>query len=393
MPNTLDATGLTIKTTTEVINDLVASLQSIYGPDINVDSNSPDGQLVNIFAQAVTDILELLMDTYNSFSVENAYGVLLDQRVALNGLARKQGTYTVTNVTVTVDRALTLAGRDALEANPAAQVYTVADDEGNEFQLLSTHVFGGAGSAALEFQASELGRVETLPNTLINQVTTTLGVTSVNNPTAATGIGVNEETDAQLRARHAESFSLAATGPADSVEAALKETAGVTDAYVVENTTDATVSGTPAHSIWTIVTGGAPADIAQAIYSKKGIGCGMRGAQSYSVARQNGNNFVALWDTSIPQPLYIHLTVQPRVAGAVFDASYIQTQLAAALSYKLGQSPTIGDVITALLAIAPDGYLIDVGVSSEDATFLQVVSPTDAQHYFTVSSSDIDVTV
>ena len=46
MPDLIDASGLTLKTRTEIVNELKDSLRGIYGNDINLDQNSPDGQLV-----------------------------------------------------------------------------------------------------------------------------------------------------------------------------------------------------------------------------------------------------------------------------------------------------------------------------------------------------------
>lgn len=394
MATELTALGLTISTLQELVDELTAEMQAIYGADINVDPNSPDGQMINIFAQAAEDILEVLLDSYNTFSVQGAYGTTLDQRVALNGIARRQGTYTLTDVSVTTNQALTLTGQDALISDPTATVFTVQDDNGNQFQLIDTYVFASADTQSLAFKAVDIGAVETTPNTITNQSTTVLGVTAVNNPTPATSVGVNEETDAQLKIRQAASFSLASTGPADAVEAALQATADILDAYVLENFTNAEVNTIPAHSIWAIVLGGTDADIAQAIYSKKGIGCGLKGSQSYTIARPNGNGYVAKWDTAVAQPLYIEFSIQGRVAGTAFDADFLADALAEALNpYKLGQNPTIGDVISAMITISPTGYLTNVGVSTDGLTYFEVVTPTTAINYFTVDAANIDISV
>ncbi len=387
MPNQLGPAGLVVDSITEIIANLTTGMQSIYGTDINVDSNSPDGQMINLFAQAVADMLQLLQSVYGGFSVEGATGTILDQRVALNGLARRQGTFTQTPVLVTVTQALTLYGLDQTTNPP----FIIADNAGNQYTLKTTHVFSGAGSASLTFQAVAIGQVEVVANTITNQVTATLGVASVNNPTTAgTTLGVNEETDAQLKVRHAQSFALASTGPADAVSAALLAVPDITDAYVVENVADTTVNTVPPHAIWCIVTGGLAAEIAQAIYAKKGIGCDMKGSQSLTIARPNGTNFTAKWDTSLTQALKIRFTINGKVPGTAFDIVLLANELAAALSYKLGQSPTIGDVITAMQTIAPNGYLTNVGVSSDGGlTYLDVVSPTTAQYYFQVTADNI----
>jgi uncharacterized phage protein gp47/JayE len=392
MPDLLTPAGLTVKSVNEVISDLVTAMLAIYGPDINVAPNSPDGQLINIFAQASVDLRELLLGVANSFSPATAYGTLLDQRVALNGLARKQGTFTLTNVDVTVNQAVTLPGLDAALNDPDGAGFTVKDGAGNQFILAATTYLGSAGTTTLLFRSKVIGAVQTIPNTIVNQAAQVLGVTAVNNPASATAIGVDEETDAQLRTRHARSFALASTGGADAVEAALKAIPSVTDALVVENATTGTVAGTPANSIWAIVTGGTPVEIAQAIYAKKGIGCGMRGALSYVITRPNGTGFTSKWDVSISQRLYIKFTVNPRTAGVTYDHPRIAAALAAALVYKLGQAPTVGDIVSAVLAIEPTAYLTVLGVSTDGTNWFDSVQPTSALYYFTVAVGDITVT-
>ncbi len=461
MANSLSAFGLTVDSVTDIVTSLTTAMQSIYGSDINVDANSPDGQLINIYAQTAADILELIVDVYNSFSVEGAYGVMLDQRVALNGITRRQGTYTIVPVVVVVNQAITLTGLDDVAADPTLTAFTISDNAGNQFFLETGIAFAGAATQALLFRAVEIGLVETTPNTITNQVTTVLGVASVNNPItsisttghtasgfpqitaipstagmlvgmdiAGTGIpagstilsvdsttqvtisanatatasgvtitvtsppivnGVNEETDAQLKIRHGQSFALASTGPADAVSAALLAIPDVTDAFVVENVTDSPVGGVPAHGIWCIVAGGTDAEIGQAIYAKKGLGCDMLGAQTFIIARPNGTSFTAKWDTAESQPLYLAFTVNGIVAGTSFDTALIATELAAALVYKLGQNPNVGDVVSAMLTIAPNGYLTDIGVSKNDSDFFDVITPDDAQHYFVVLAANIHV--
>src|SRR5579872_1610275 len=143
MVSTIDQTGLTIEPNAQIVADLVLDYQNIYGSDISVSSNSPDGQLINIQAQMISDYLELLDSIYNSFSPANAFGTQLDQRVALNGIQRKQGTFTQAQVLVTFSAAVTLPGLDQTAVTP----FTVADNSGNQFQLVTTHVAGGPGTA------------------------------------------------------------------------------------------------------------------------------------------------------------------------------------------------------------------------------------------------------
>lgn len=392
MPNQIDSTGLQVKTVDEVIGSLVAGFFEIYGLGVNVSQNSPDGQLIGIFAQVVVDQLELLVDIFNTFGIQTSYGQVLDQRVALNGLARKQGTFTIQDVEITVDRAITLPGLDADINNPDGSGFTVADNAGNQFILAATQVIASPGVYTFAFRAKEIGAVETIQNTITNQITVTLGVTNVNNPDAVTSIGENEETDAELKIRHDKSFNLAATGPADAIEAAIQALPLVTDAFVAENDTGSDSEGVPAHGIWTIVENGNDSDIGQAIYSKKVPGCAMKGSVSVTVSRPNGTTFIAKFDRPILENLFIRFTIIPRVTGISFDTTLLKTQLAAALKYRLNQSATIGEVIVAMLQLAPQGILTTVNVSDDGSTWVDILAPTDFQHKFVTDSSRITIT-
>lgn len=393
MPNDISSTGLQVKTAVEIIGEITAALQAIYGSDINVDQNSPDGQLINIFTQVLIDQLELLVTVYDSFDPASVFGVLCDQRFALNGLSRQEGTYTIQPVSVTSDRALNIYGLDDVDLDPSLELFTVEDDAGNRFVLVNTHSFVGAATASLDFRAAEIGQVQTVPNTITNVVTVTLGITGVNNPLPATTVGENEETDAEFKIRHARSFNLAATGPADAVEAAILAVPAVSDAFVAENDTNGTVATIPAHSIWCIVDGGTDADIGQAIYAKKAPGCGMKGSEVVSISRPNGTTFDAKFDRPIAEDLYIEFTIVPRRTGVTFDTDALKAALVAALTFKIAQSADVGAVMVAMLTIAPDGVLSAVGVSNDGMMYDDILAPTDFQHKFVLDVARIDITV
>lgn len=395
MPDQITGTGLQIKSVSEIVNDIVTNLQLIYGADINVEKNSPDGQLVNIFAQSSRDMRELLVAVYNSFAVENCFGIQLDQRVALNGLTRKPGTYTFINLNVTTDRALNLPGLDGDLNNPDGVGFTAADDAGNKFILAASQVIAGAGTYSFSFRAKNIGLVETVINTIVNIVTVTLGVQMVNNPSLATIAGENEESDLELKIRHIKSFVLAAISGSDSINAAIQAIPAVTDSFVAENFMNATVNTIPAHSVWIIVENGANADIGQAIYSKKTPGCGMKGAVTVLVPRPNGTNFTAIFDRPIYENLWIKFTLVPKVTGLTFDTDLIKTQLVATLKYKLAQRATIGDVVIAMLGIAPNGILTSVGVSDTGAplSYVDILAPTTFQNKFVLDVGRVDITV
>lgn len=391
MANELTSAGLTISTVTELIATLTTGLQSIYGSDINIDSSSPDGQKINIIAQSMIDLLEFLVLIYNSFDPDTVSGTLQDARFALNGITRQGGTYTYTPVSVTTDRAVSLIG---LSDDPSGSTVFKVSDASNEYYLVTTYAFTSADTVSLTFRAVNMGVVTSALNTIQTIKTVTLGVTSVNNPSAITAQGVDEETDAAYKIRRMKSFMLAATGPADAILAAILQVPGVIDAYVYENATTGTVGSVPAHSLWCIVNGGDDDEVAAAIYSKKSPGAALYGTGSATeviITRVQGNTITIKFDRPAEEDLYAHFTLTPRVAGTIFDEDAIKEALSAAMVYTLAQSADTNAIITALNRIEPGAIITGCGLSTNDTDFYDTCDTTDSQHMFVLPVANITV--
>ena len=371
MPATIDQNGLTIETLTDIIADLTAGMESIYGTNINVDPNSPDGQLINLIAQAKVDVEELLAQVYASMDPDQAIGVVLDQRCAINGVIRDPGTFTLQEVSITVDRAITLPG---LDTSPTAP-FTVADSNGNQYQLVTQQIITVAGTYSMLFEAATIGAISSTENTISTVVTLLLGVTGANNPLGPTTVGTNEETDAALRIRRANSVSLPSKGFLDGLIGALQDVAGVNQAMVFENKTsdDPDTNGIPAHGIWCIVAGGSNADVANAIYVKRTFGCNMKGSIDVPITQINGSTFDVLFDRPTPEPLYITLNVVA-ITG-IIDPEYIRTQILAQLSYAINQTADASAIVALVKNIAPNASVSAEGVSSDGITYTPTLAP------------------
>ena len=188
MPTRLTDKGLEISDTEEIrdmiINgdDDVPGMQQIYGEDAVFDTDSPDGQAIGIFAQAIRDIAECILQTYNSFDPDKAVGVSLDNRCAYNGVRKKGISYTIIPVNVEIgDTPTTLYGLNDLKEN-AQNLFSVYDNAGNEFYLMNTENLGANSSVALTFQAKDAGEVDVAPNTITKFKAITTNVKSVSNP-------------------------------------------------------------------------------------------------------------------------------------------------------------------------------------------------------------------
>lgn len=392
MPNILDENGLEIKTATELSDYLKAQFRLIYGADINLDSDSPDGQMIGIFTQVIVDNLELINQVYNSMNPDNAIGVTLDQRVALNGIQRQGGTFSKTNVTVVTSKALTLYGLDQ-EVNP---VYTVSDDEGNEWQLEETYIFSGADTQALSFSSSVSGQVLTSPNTITTPVSIILGVLSVNNPDVQTVIGQDEETDEELRLRRQRSTSIVSQGYLSSLLASLENISGITDAFVLENNTDATdADGIPSHSIWVIVSGSYDdIDVANAIYRKRNAGCGMKGTNEYTITQVDGTPFVVSWDDVEVVEVFIEMTLESLDGVTAPNSTAIAEQLPNLYIPSVYEKLNVNKLSSYVQQIDPNALVTSAGFSLlVSGPFTSTLLPSTKDKQFALTTANIDITV
>lgn len=391
MANILDANGLQLNTQDELIADLEAKYKAIYGNDINIDQDTPDGQQILIYAQSNIDVLDLIRAVYNSFDPDQAVGRTLDSRVAINGIERKGATKTVTQIEVVVDRALTIYGLD----QSAEDIYTIADNEGNNFQLQDTVSFASAGTYQVNFEAEEEGEILTLPNTITNQVTIVLGVTSINNPTQATTTGINEESDPELRERRKKSVSIGSQGYLEGLFGALNNLDNMSEAQVYENDSSSVNQyGMPPHSIWVIVDGTSlDADIADTIYRKRNAGATMFGDIAYNIAQVNGVVKTIRWDEVELEPLYVQMTIGSLDGVTAPRESDIKALIQTELITKSNQTVTINDISTIARKADPNIYVSTAGLSKDDSSFFPVVNNTLLKNKFSIDQADIDITV
>lgn len=386
MPNSFDKNGLETLTQTEIVDNLTQDFQAIYGEDINVESNSPDGQAINIFAQMLEDQYELLHQVNASFDPDQAVGTVLDQRCAINGIQRKAGTYTFVSIDVTADRSVTLQGLNTVSEDDA---YTISDSEGNQFILSATSAIN-SGVSQLLFRAKNVGNVEVLPNTINVPVTIILGVLSVNNPGVATTQGTNEETDAELRERRKRSVSISNQGYVDGLAAALENLSDVTKVSVYQNrgnTTDA--DGIPGHSIWVVIQGGTDEEIGQVMDNKVAGGVGMKGNQSVNVQQSDGQVATYYFDRPSAQTLYVLLDITP-LAGQTIVYDDIKSSLVNGMAFQPNETVDSSAIICYIKSIQ-DNIALTCQVSTDGTTWETVVTPTTKDKYFQITTDSITI--
>ncbi len=397
MTDAVTATGISVETNAQIVSDLSTGLQAIYGDDINIDQNSPDGQLIGIFAQACTDVRGLAVQIYNNFDPDQASGTVLDQRVSINNIQRQGGTFTIQPIDITVSTTVTLQGLDANFNSLTGTGYTVQDNSGNQWILLNSTTLT-AGLTTLNFRAAQIGLVQPITNSITNQVTVILGVTSVNNSAAPLTVGQNQETDSQLRLRRAQSPAIASSGYANGLLAAVLALTGVIEASIYNNRGNVTDgNGIPAHGIWLIVDGGSSSDIATTIYNKISDGANMKGSVTFNITTPSSEIFTAKWDVPIAQRLYVKFNLKKIVSSTVFNTTAIATAIAASITFSINQAADMGTLtnlaLSAVSANGGGGLVLDLAVSTDGVAWFDYIASATLAGQFTLAAGDIAITV
>ena len=269
---TIDANGITAPTYADVLAFLQDQYRSIYGADTYLEPDSQDGQLLGVFAKAISDVNSVAIAIYRSFSPATAQGDALSSNVKINGIARKIASYSSADLVL-----IGQAGRTI--TNGAAK-----DTNGVQWLLPATVTIPPSGTITVTATCASIGDVSARAGTINQIATPALGWQSVTNPADAAE-GAPVEKDPVLRQRQTVSTALPSLTVLDGIIGAVANVPGVTRYVAYENDTSSTdANGIPSHSISLVVEGGDATAIANAIAAKKTPGAGTFGTTSIVVA-------------------------------------------------------------------------------------------------------------
>lgn len=268
---TIDANGITAPTYAEVLEYLQDQFRAIYGPDVYLEADSQDGQLLAVFASAINDANAVAISTYRSFSPATAQDDALSSNVKINGIARKAASFSSADLVIVGQAGRPINNGIAKDAN------------GNKWALPASITIPPEGQLTVTATCQTLGAISAAAGTINQIATPTLGWQTVTNPADAAE-GAPVEKDATLRQRQTVSTALPSLTVLDGIIGAVSNIPGVTRLAAYENDTNATdANGIPAHSISLVVEGGDSAAIAQAIAAKKTPGSGTYGTTAIVV--------------------------------------------------------------------------------------------------------------
>lgn len=327
--------GIQAPSYAEILEFFQSQARDIFGQDVNIDADTQDGQLIAIFALALSDVNAQAIATYNQFNPNTAVGVGLDSAVKTNGITR----HTATNSTV-----------DLILIGQAGTVITngvATDDNENRWLLPEQVIIPISGEITVTATAEEIGAIEASPNTITQIGTPTLGWQSVNNPTQAT-VGVAVETDAELRQRQSRSTELASVSLWEGIIGSLLNLPGVIRVSGVKNDEDdPSPEGVPGHTIAMIVDGGEVDEIGETIFLKKGEGVGTYGSVQTTYIDTYGFPNVIKFSRPTIVNAYVTLTVTPSTTYISSVADEIKQRIADYINgLSIGESVNIARVLS-----------------------------------------------
>ncbi|MEG7503139.1 baseplate J/gp47 family protein [Providencia stuartii] len=352
-------TGIVIDKLTDVHQRLTEGFKRIYGDDINLDADSPDGQMIGLFSQEIDNINQAIALIAQMLDPYKAIGSWLEQRAMYAGIVRRGADYSYLNEVV-------ITGKQGVTVHKGS---LLSDDNRTKWVTLADVTLGSNGSARVDLRSQELGAFSLPANRPLTMDTVTIGVDSITTTRAAKE-GAFEETDGNLLLRFMRSHAINNHDDYQGLEGALLDLPDVKQAKVYENYTNQTdEKGIPPHTLNAVVIGGHDNDIGRTILSKKVGGCGVFGrisnTQTYAGAPRT-----VYFDRAALVNVKVKLLLE-RVGGFHdIDSDAIKAALAAT-EFDIGES-VYAMRLTCQVNAVQGFYIKSITVNGRDAVSIGV---------------------
>lgn len=383
---TVNELGVISVDATVIREDVELAYKKALGDNLDVESGTPQGQLIDYDMKSSILMQENLLKIANSFSPFYAKDDELDRCAAIFGYKRKLNQPTVVVCT------LTGASGTVIPAG------SLVSDGTYLFQLLDNITIPSTGSINAQFACTTKGAIQVLPQTVTTIVTVITGWDSVtNNYQGSTGYAT--ETDNELKQRMTANWlNIRAIGLLGAIIDNVAQLDGVLSVVGRENDKSITrvVDGVSMdrNSIYLCVLGGNGNDIAECIGRVKTLGAATIGDTVIDYYDQNAEN---TFYYKIRRPDVINLGVQVNYKNNLYTPADINEKIKEQLlSYVSENGFKIGQTISGnMLAQAFDNFpyinLLSVKVNvSGQSTFEDYITTT-IQQVASLSSGNITV--
>jgi baseplate J-like protein len=324
------ATGFVAPDETAIVTGLNADYAAAFNGNLNTDPSTPQGQLITSTAAMLGDTYDQEALLFNSVDPAYAFGRMQDAIARIYFLERNPAQSTVLDINCIGAVGVVIPVGASLQ-----------DPAGNLYLCNEAGIIPSSGTVTLTFASAILAPIPVPLTVSIYQT-----IPQWNAATVAGGVVGNlAESRAAFETRREASVAANGAGFLPAISGAISKVPGVIDWYATENDTasPATIGGVTvaANSLYVAVSGGAAADVAQAIWTKKNPGCAYNGSTTYSIYDTNSGYsppypgpYVVSWVTPIGVATSFSVTL--KTSAQIPSTALAQIQ-AAIMAAFLGQ--------------------------------------------------------
>ena len=384
---TIDANGFKAESFTEILTRLSNGLKNIYGQDINLDQDTPDGQQLGIQANIISDFQDLALYIYNSMDPDLADGANFDKLLKLLARTRLPSSRSTVDIEMVLNKTVSI---------PAS--YTIKDLN-NQNWIIGTAQTLDAGTHLVSFYSEDWGNITAEPNTINEQVTILTEVVSINNPESAIS-GRDEESIVQVRERRNKILEINASSTIGSIIGKILDLNGVVDAVPYENMTKIydPVRDIQPNSYWIVVKGGDIAQISEIIAKDKTGGTGLKGKVETvyieKFVRKDGSVREFYHDVKFDRPtevsIHIKFKVSRKISTQSIDIEHIKDILANKEFY-IAQNITVTELYSTIYSAATNYIATDLEVSKDGVVWDSVFLQAGYDEEFIIEKSNIEI--
>jgi hypothetical protein len=377
--------GFVVPAESAVVTGLDADWTSAFNGTLNTAQAEPAGQLIASQAAIIGDSNNQQVALYNGVDPAYASGRMQDAIGRFYFLTRNPAQSTVLQIQC-----------NGLAGVPISLAASVQDPAGVQYLCTQAGEIGTGGSVTLSFASVPTGPIPVPATVQIYQ-----SVPNWNSATVISGVVGNlVQGRASFEAMRQATVAANGAGFLPAIAGAVAKVSGVIDYYATENYTGSPVTTggvtLAANSLYVCVAGGAAADVAQAIWTKKNPGCGYTGNTTHTVYDTNSGysppypSYTVTYEVPTAEPICMVVTIKNSSQVPSNAAALIQSAIVSGfLGEDGGTRGRIGSEIFA------SRYYTDVAMLGTWAQIVSILIGTNATPTcsFTGAISGVTLTV
>ncbi|WP_026878535.1 baseplate J/gp47 family protein [Ignatzschineria larvae DSM 13226] len=328
--------GIAIDDFDTIYKRLVEKFRAIYGQDVNLDSDTPDGQLLGLFTQELSDIHQAVTFIVQMLDPYQAQGTWLEQRAMYAGLLRRRSSYSYVDDVILTGTPKTNIPVDSI----------FIDQNKNKWVTLDRVELNDLGSARVKIRSEQAGAFNLKKSDELQQSTVIIGLEKITANSNSYG-GADEESDADFVARFMKSHAINNSEDQAGIQAKLSNLKGVEKCIIYENYTSETDDkGIPPHSMNAVVLGGDHQEIIETLTKAKRGGCGFFGQIEGEIYYREALR-KAKYDRPEKRNVTVSLTITRYKTFEDIDIESIKENLKA-LDFEIGENVYATRIISSI---------------------------------------------